>query len=53
LDWTAAATARTSQAFSDDPSCRVAASTAARRLSGSRSVIRQVPPSSSPNATSN
>ena len=43
----AAAAARTSQAFTDIPSARAAASTPARRFSGSRSVTRHVPPSSS------
>ena len=40
-------TARTSHAFTESPSARAAASTGDRRLSGSRSVTRQVPPSSS------
>src|SRR6185312_7977727 len=46
-----AATARTSHAFTDSPSPRAAASTPDRRCSGSRSVTRQVPPSSSDSGT--
>ena len=45
------ATARTSHAFTDSPSARAAASTGDLKLSGTRSVTRHVPPSSSASGT--